>query len=116
MKAKNLLSLLAVLFLSACIYANGGRSTVVYSNIDNCATGCVKEFMTCDKDTNKPLSKNVYKYDPNGRMLEKTTYRWSDKNGWEGVQKLEYSYGQDNQPQTPCLKKWDKKNSNWIEE
>lgn len=116
MKAKKILSLLAIMFLSASVYANNGRSTIVYSNIDNCATGCVKEFMTCDKDTNKPLMKNVYVYDSNGRMLEKTIYKWTDNTGWVGVQKLEYSYDQSNQSCKPCLMKWCKKEKGWIED
>lgn len=115
MRAKKLLSLLAVLFLSAGIYANGGRSTIVYSNIDDCATGCVKEFLTCDVVTNAPLSKSVYKYDASGRMFEKSTYKWNGNDGWVGVQKYEYSYDQDNKPTTHLFNKWDKKKNDWID-
>lgn len=116
MKAKKLFSLLVVLFLSANIFANGGRETIVFSNVDKSATGYVKEFIKCDKKTSTPLIKNVYEYDDEGRMLVKTIYKRCNKNGWIGIQKFEYNYDDNNQPQTPNVMTWDAKLKSWCTE
>ena len=111
MNLKKLL-LFAVLFLSLSIYANDPE-TLMFSNIETTETGCVKEFLLCDKNTNAPLTKTVYNYDATGRMQEKATYEWDGAKGWIGVQKYEYSYDKNNQPTAPTLYKWDNRSSNW---
>lgn len=112
MKAKNLFSLLAVLFLSASIYANTPE-TVTFSNVEKTESGCVKEFIFCDKSTSTPLTKTVYRYDAEERMQEKATYEWNDSKGWIGIQKYDYVYDDNNRP-TARLTKWNNKTNDWI--
>lgn len=114
MKAKNLFSLLAVLFLSASIYANTPE-TVTFSNVEKTENGCVKEFIFCDKNTNSPLTKTVYQYDAEERMQEKATYQWDSSKGWIGIQKHIYTYDSNNLP-TPNLVKWNRGNNNWSDQ
>jgi len=113
MKTKFLFSFLAVILLSVSAYAYNPE-TIIYSNIETTENGCVKEFLFCDKETNAPISKTIYNYDAEGRMLEKTMYEWDSTKGWAGTQKFEYNYDNGNQP-VPSVKKWDKKNNKWTE-
>lgn len=113
MKAKNLFLLFVVLFLSSSIYANTPE-TVTFSNVEKTENGCVKEFIFCDKSTNNPLTKTVYRYDAEDRMQEKATYEWNDSKGWIGVQKYDYIYDNDNNLPTPKLTKWDNKTNDWA--
>lgn len=114
MKAKFIFSILLLFCLSISINANT-RETITFSNIEKTETGCVKEFLYCDKDTNAPLAKTIYNYDAEGRLLDKASYDWNGSQGWVGTQKYLYSYGENNQPLTPTLIKWDKKNKCWGE-
>ncbi|MDR3058998.1 MAG: DUF3836 domain-containing protein, partial [Prevotella sp.] len=102
MNSRKLFSLFAILFLSLSIYANDPE-TVMFSNVETTETGCVKEFLFCDKDTNAPLTKTIYRYNAAGHMQEKATYEWKGDKGWTGVQKYEYTYNSDNQPATPII-------------
>lgn len=114
MNAKILLSFLSAIILSISAYAHTPE-TIVLSNVENTENGCIKEFFFCDKETNVPISKTVYLYDIEGRMLEKAIYDWDGPNGWIGVQKLEYNYEKSDAPTIPTVKKWDKRSSKWVE-
>ncbi|MDH6309303.1 hypothetical protein M2451_002811 [Dysgonomonas sp. PFB1-18] len=111
MKAKFFFSLLAVLFLSTATYANTPE-TIVLSNIEQTEEGCVKEFLYCDKNTNAPLNKTTYRYDAEGRIMDKATYKWDSVKGWTGIQKYAYEYDANNLP-VPSIVKWNKKANNW---
>ncbi|MDR2947662.1 MAG: DUF3836 domain-containing protein [Prevotella sp.] len=114
MNSRKLFSLFAILFLSLSIYANDPE-TVMFSNVETTETGCVKEFLFCDKDTNAPLTKTIYRYNAAGHMQEKATYEWKGDKGWTGIQKYEYTYNSDNQPATPIIYKWNNKTNDWSE-
>ena len=114
MNTKILFSFLSAILLSISAYAYSPE-TIVLSNIENTEKGCIKEFLFCDKETNAPISKTVYNYDAEGRMLDKCMYEWNSSKGWIGVQKLEYNYEASNSPVAPVVKKWDKKNNKWEE-
>jgi len=112
MKTKILSIILLTFCLSISTYANT-RETIKFSNIEQSENGCIKEFLYCDKETNTPLSKTIYRYDANGRMLDKATYEWNSSKGWIGTQKYVYEYDENNFPTTPTIVKWDKKANNW---
>jgi hypothetical protein len=111
MKAKFFFSLLVVLFLYTTTYANTPE-TIVLSNIEQTEDGCIKEFLSCDKNTNAPLSKTIYRYDAEGRIMDKATYEWSGSKGWTGIQKYTYEYDANNLP-IPSVVKWNRKSNNW---
>ena len=112
MNSRKLFSLFAILLLSLSIYANDPE-TVMFSNVETTETGCVKEFLFCDKDTNAPLTKTIYRYNAAGHMQEKATYEWKGDKGWTGIQKYEYTYNSDNQPVAPIVYKWNNKANDW---
>lgn len=114
MRTKLFLSLLVGLFISVGVSAKNPETTTL-SNIETTATGSIKEFTTFTKDTNEPIQRSLYKYDLSGNIQEKTVYAWADKKGWIGVQKLEYSYHNDNfdKPASLTYTKWDAKTNNW---
>ncbi|WP_029901820.1 DUF3836 domain-containing protein [Prevotella sp. 10(H)] len=112
MKTKILISLLAVLFFSANIFASTPE-TITLSNEEKTEEGSLKEVTLCDKDTNAPISKTVYRFDTDDRILEKATYEWTLDKGWVGIQKYEYTYNEENLP-VPSVVKWDKKNNDWA--
>lgn len=117
MKTKILLSVLTVFLFTVNIYANKPE-TITLSNIEKTENGCVKEFLSCDKNTNAPISKTVYRYDAEDRMQEKATYEWnSNEKEWVGTQKYVYSYEKDNQLSAPSVSilKWNKKIKDWTE-
>lgn len=114
MNSKFFIALFAILVFSLNTLAHNNE-TIVFSNIENTENGCVKEYLFCDKDTNEPLSKTVYIYDTEGRILEKTFLEWNKTQGWISTKKYEYNYTTNNQPSTPSLKKWDNKNNKWID-
>lgn len=113
MNSRKLFSLFAILFLSLSIYANDPE-TVMFRNIETTETGCVKEFLLCDKDTNAPLTKTIYRYNAAGQMQEKAIYEWNNDKGWIGVQKYEYIYNLDNQSTTPVITRWNNKTNDWA--
>lgn len=114
MKAKLILSVLLGLFMSLSISAENPETTT-FSNVKNTATGSVKEFTTFTKDNNTPVQRSLYSYDLAGNIQEKTVYAWDKKNGWIGVQKLEYSYENASQDKPSALTytKWDAKANDW---
>lgn len=114
MNTKNFFALLAALMFSLNSVAHNNE-TIVFNNIENSENGCVKEYLFCDKDTNAPLSKTIYKYDNEGRIQEKTILEWNKTQGWIGIQMYEYNYTENNKSCTPSLKKWDNKNNKWID-
>jgi hypothetical protein len=114
MKTKSLLSFLVIFCFSISIYANS-RETITLTNIEKTEKGCIKEFLQCEKETNMPLTKTVYIYDQNEKLIEKSGYEWDGKKGWTGTLKYMYSYDKENKPLTPTVIKWDKKNNNWLE-
>lgn len=114
MKATNLLSLFIALFFSVGIYASNPE-TITLSNIEQTETGYVKEFLSCDKDTNAPLTKTVYEYDAENRLLEKAIYKWDTNEGWVGSKKYVYAYDESNRPLAPQIVKWNKKTNEWFE-
>lgn len=115
MRAKNFLSLFIALFFTVGIYASNPE-TITLSNIEQTETGYVKEFLSCDKDTNAPISKTVYEYDAEDRLLEKAIYNWNSSEGWVGTKKYAYAYNEDNQPIAPQIIKWDSKAKRWADQ
>lgn len=115
MKAKNLLSLFIALFFTVGIYA-GNPETITLSNIEQTETGYVKEFLSCDKDTNTPIAKTVYEYDGEDRLLEKAIYNWDAKDGWVGSKKYVYAYDENNRPVAPQIIKWNNKTKKWSDQ
>lgn len=113
MKTKLILSFLLLFCISTATYANT-RETITLSNIEKTERGCIKEFLNCDSETSAPLSKTIYNYDIEGRLLEKEYYKWSAKLGWVGTQKYSYYYDGNNQLLTPSVSKWDIKNKCWL--
>ncbi|MDU1892206.1 MAG: DUF3836 domain-containing protein [Dysgonomonas sp.] len=113
MKAKAFFSLFVILFFSANIFA-ATPEKVMFSNIEETESGKVKEILFCDKDTNAPLTKTIYKYDTEGKIEHKASYEWNRSHGWVGTQKYEYTYDENNTPSTPVVKKWDKKTKDWT--
>ena len=114
MKTKNLLSLFVAFFFAVGIYASNPE-TITFSNVEKTETGCVKEFLSCDKETNAPIAKTVYEYDSENRLLGKAIYNWDNADGWVGSKKYLYAYDENNQPITPFIVKWDKKTKNWSD-
>lgn len=114
MKAKFFFSILVVFCLCTVTFANT-RETIKLSNVEQTENGCIKEFLQCDKITNAPISKTVYHYDVNGRMMDKAAYEWDGSKGWIGTLKYVYQYDENNLPTTPTIIKWNKKANDWFE-
>jgi len=115
MKTRTLLSLFVVCFITVNTFASNPE-TITFSNVEKTESGCVKEFLSCDKETNAPLSKTVYQYDAEDRLQEKATYEWNEsRKEWLGIKKYLYSYDENNQPTTPVLLKWNKKTNDWSD-
>lgn len=113
MKTRILVSVLSVFLFTVNVNANDPE-TITFTNVEKTETGCVKEFLSCDKETNFPLSKTVYQYDAEDRIQEKATYDWdSNKKEWVGLRKHVYSYDENGQPTTPTVLKWNKKTKDW---
>lgn len=113
MKTRILLSVLTVFLFTVNTYANKPE-TITLSNVEKTEAGCVKEFLSCDKETKAPLAKTVYQYDAEDRMQEKATYEWNSNNKeWVGIQKYIYSYDEKNQPTDLIILKWNKKAKDW---
>jgi len=112
MKAKFFFILLFTFCLSASTYADS-RETIKFSNVEQTENGCIKEFLCCDKATNAPISKTVYRYDNNDKLLEKATYEWNSLKGWVGTQKYVYTY--ENDKMTPSVIKWNNKSNDWAD-
>lgn len=117
MKTKILLSVLTIFLFTVNTYANKAE-TIIFSNIEKTEKGCVKEFLSCDKETNAPISKTVYEYDAEDRIQEKAIYEWNNNvKEWIGTQKYVYSYNKKDQSLTPSVTvlKWDKKIKDWSD-
>lgn len=114
MKTKTFFSLLVTFCFSVTMFA-ATPEKVMFSNVEETENGKVKEILFCDKETNAPLTKTIYKYDAEGKMEHKATYEWHSYHGWIGIQKYEYSYDANNKPSTPIVKKWDKKKKDWSD-
>lgn len=114
MRTKLFLSLLIGLFITVGVSAKDPVTTT-FSNIEMTASGSIKEFTTFTKDTNQPVQRSLYKYDLAGNIQEKIVYGWVDNKGWIGIQKLEYTYENENadKPSQLLYTKWDVRTNDW---
>ena len=113
MKTMKFLSVLVCLFLSATAFSNNNSGVRLLTNIENTPTGKTKIVTSFDEDTSTPFQKNNYEYDLNGNVLEKSTYKWFTNEGWQGVQKTEYTYDSDNKLTSMKVTKWDDRRNDW---
>lgn len=112
MKTRIFITIAAAFLLVSNIYA-AEPATKVYTNEETTKYGCVKEFITVENETLRPLSKTVYKYDTNNHMQAKVLYKWNDTKGWESVQKYDYEYNLSGQIATLIYTKWDERLNTW---
>ena len=112
MKATFLTSVFAALVLTTNVNA---KNVKVYSNNESNENGTLKEFVTLDNETSKPLTKDFYEYDVNGNIQEKTTSEWKDEKGWVNSRKYEYKYGKAGKVASVTYTKWDEKVNNWSD-
>ncbi|WP_029902077.1 hypothetical protein [Prevotella sp. 10(H)] len=61
---------LAVIFVAANIYA-GEPKLKVYDNHRVTESGTTKEYISYDEKQSKPVERNIYNYDAEGRLLDK---------------------------------------------
>lgn len=112
MKATILTSVFAVLVSTMNLSA---RNVMTYSNVENGEFGVKKEYVSINKETSKPESKEYYHYDQNGNIVEKTISIWNDNTGWENLATYAYQYGNANKVAYVAYTKWDKDNARWSE-
>ena len=91
MKATILTSVFVALFSAANLNA---KDVKTYTNNESGEFGTKKEYVSVDKETLKPTTKEFYYYDVNGRIVEKTVSKWSDEKGWENIGLYEYQYNE----------------------
>lgn len=117
MKTRNFLLLVIGLFFAVNISAKKPETTTL-SNVEVTASGTIKELTTFATETDEPMQRSVYKYDLSGNILEKITYKWAGSKGWEGLQKMEYSYNEENtdKPVSLTFAKWNTKNNDWSKD
>jgi hypothetical protein len=112
MKATILTSVFAVLVSTMNLSA---RNVMTYSNVESGEFGVKKEYVSINKETSKPESKEYYHYDQNGNIVEKTVSIWNDNTGWENFATYSYQYGDANKVAYVAYTKWDKDNARWSD-
>ncbi|MDH6308973.1 hypothetical protein M2451_001569 [Dysgonomonas sp. PFB1-18] len=110
MKAIILTSVFAALTFTADLNA---RNVKTYINEEQTALGLNKEYISVDKNSQRPETRTNYMYDADGRMTKKTISRWIDEAGWVSVSKIEYNYGEGDLVSYATHTKWDKNTENW---
>ena len=112
MKAIFLTTVLSALSFSANMNADNVKT---YSNIESGEFGTKKEYVSVESKTSKPLKKEFYHYDADGRIQEKTISKWSDEKGWENAGKYEYQYNETGKVANVIYTEWNKKDGNWSD-
>jgi hypothetical protein len=112
MKATILTSVFAVLVSITNLSA---RNVMTYSNVESGEFGVKKEYVSINKETSKPESKEYYHNDQNGNIVEKTVSVWNDNAGWENFATYSYQYGDANKVAYVAYTKWDKDNARWSD-
>jgi len=112
MKATILTSVFAALVFSANLSA---KNVKTYINAESGEFGSKKEYVSLDNETSKPLTKEYYYYDVDGKIIEKTVSKWNDKSGWVNCGKYEYQYGEGNKVANITFTEWDKKKNSWSD-
>ncbi|WP_029903339.1 DUF3836 domain-containing protein [Prevotella sp. 10(H)] len=110
MNAAILTSVFAVLVSVTNLSA---KNVITYSNVESNESGTKKEYVTLDKETAKPLSKEFYHYDEKGNVLEKTTSTWNNEKGWVNSSNYTYIYGENDMLSYVAYTKWDNKAEDW---
>lgn len=113
MKATILTSVFAVLVSVTNLNA---KNVKVYSNVESNEEGAKKEMVMLDSKTSAPVSQNVYVYDANGNIVEKTVNKWSDEKGWAAAGKYEYVYNEQGKVANLTYTKWNNKSDDWARE
>lgn len=91
------------------------RNVRTYSNVESGEFGVKKEYVSINKETSKPESKEYYHYDKNGNILEKTISIWTNNVGWVNSVRYTYQYGDANKVAYVAYTKWDNDNARWSE-
>lgn len=114
MKARILVSILAVVFSIAILNA-GNPKTTKYINEEVTETSIIKDYTFVNSETLKALHRITYTYDINGVIQERVYYKWDNEKGWIGIQKHTYEYNADNKVAYLIHTKWDQNNNNWSD-
>jgi len=112
MKAIFLTTVLSAFFFSANLNANNVKT---YNNVETGEFGTKKEFISVESETLKPLKREYYFYNPEGRIVEKTISSWSDQKGWVNAGRYEYQYNETGKVANVIFTEWNKKDANWSE-
>lgn len=116
MKATILTTVFAALVLSINVNA---QEIKTYSNVESTDSGTTKEYISVDSETLAPLTKEIYSYDAEGKIIEKVISKWSDSDAeWANTSKYEYTYGSSDSELVAhvAYTKWSKSSNAWSDE
>lgn len=112
MKAIVLTSILAVLLSVSGLHASEPKNRIL-NNQETTEFGVMKECISLDEITSKPLDRTVYLYNTTGQLQERICYVWNSKTGWTGSQRYEYEYNQNGQIANLIYTAWNKGLASW---
>lgn len=112
MKTTILTSVFAVL---VSITSLNAKNVTTYSNVEMSSSVIKKEYVSLDKSTSTPLTKDVYFYDNKGKLESKNIALWSSEKGWVNAAKYEYQYTDNGKVSNVTYTKWDKGTNSWSD-
>lgn len=91
------------------------KNRITYTNVESDESGVKKEYVTIDKATSKPESKEYYSYNKDGNIVEKTVSMWNNEKGWVEMAKYEYQYENTNKVSSLTYTEWNKETNGWAD-